>query len=508
MNRIIATLALAAAAFTSTMALGRDTETYPPTVPLMLPATDNFLQSFVRLINKSDQAGEVRITAVDDGGNVYDTVTVQLAALQTFHFNSGDLTDGNAKKGVDGGIGAPMRGTWRLTIDTTLDVEALSYTRARDGFLTATHELLPAGDDGYLVKTFNPASNETQQSRLRLINWGAEDETVQIEGVDDGGNSTGPVSLTLPAGQSRTLTAIDLEQGAEGLEGMLGDGTGKWQLIVRGNAGSIVAQSLLYASSGHVSNLSAAGFAVSRPVGDLHGNSIGYETFLAIGGEQPGWIYPAGDVDLFGVNVPESGTLTVYTTGSTDTRGELQPGAIDIPAYEPYYTDNDRGEGTNFRMEADVADGGYYYISVAGFDAATGSYTLHTEFVQDDHGDLHGNDFFDATMLAIDGAQPGRIYPVHDVDWFRINVADSGTLTVYTTGYFPTLGNLYDVARRRIARYQGGGQGGEDTNFRISRRVDAGTYFVTVRSGGSPGSDGRYRGRTGDYAIHAEFTPN
>lgn len=474
----------------------------------MLPASDSFLQSFVRLINKSNEAGEVSITAVDDGGNVYDTVTVQLAALQTLHFNSGDLADGNANKGIGDGIGAPMQGNWRLQIDTALDVEALSYIRARDGFLTAMHELLPAGDDGYQVKIFNPASNETQQSRLRLINWGAEDETVRIEGVDDGGSSVWPISLTLPAGQSRTLTAIDLEQGAEGLDGTLGDGTGKWQLIVRGNAGSVAAQSLLYASSGHVSNLSAAGrLAVSRAAGDLHGNSIVYATTLAIGREQAGWIYPAGDIDVFGVKLRESGTLTVYTTGSTDTSGELQPGAIDIDAYAPFYTDNYSGEGTNFRMEADVADGGYYYISVAGVDAATGSYTLHTEFVQDDHGDLHGNDFFDATTLAIGGEQPGRIYPVHDIDWFRVNVADSGTLTLYTTGYFATTGFLRDVARRRIA-YQFGGLDGEETNFRINRRVDAGTYFVTVGATGYRRSDGRIQGTTGDYAIHAEFTPN
>ena len=257
---IIATLA-AAAAFLTTMAHGQDAETYRPTVPLMLPATDSFLQSFVRLINKSNEAGEVSITAVDDGGNVYDTVTIQLAALQTFHFNSGDLTDGNANKGIGDGIGAPMQGNWRLQIETDLDVEALSFTRARDGFLTATHELLPAGNGGYLVKIFNPASNTTQQSRLRLINWGAEDETVRIEGVDDGGNRAGPVSLTLPAGHSRILTAVDLEEGAEGLEGTLGDGSGKWQLNVRGNARSIAAQSLLYASSGHISNISAEGFS-------------------------------------------------------------------------------------------------------------------------------------------------------------------------------------------------------------------------------------------------------
>ena len=286
-----AIIAALAAAFLSTMAHGQ--ETYRPTVPLMLPATDSFLQSFVRLINKSNQAGEVRITAVDDGGTVYDTVTVQLAALQTFHFNSGDLTDGNANKGISEGIGSPRQGNWRLQIETNLDVEALSFTRARDGFLTATHELLPEGDDGYLVKIFNPASNTTQQSRLRLINWGSDNETVRINAVDDGGNRRGPVSLTLPAGQSRTLTAVDLEEGAEGLEGSLGDGRGKWQLNVRGNVRSIVAQSLLYASSGHISNLSAEGFAAEEI--DSGGGTMIYSA-LAVG-NKPGRGITFGPVD-------------------------------------------------------------------------------------------------------------------------------------------------------------------------------------------------------------------
>ena len=106
---------------------GQDAETYRPTVPLMLPATDSFLQSFVRLINESDQAGEVEITAVDDGGNVFEPVIIQLAAGQTIHFNSGDLTDGNANKGIDGGIGAPMQGNWRLSVETNLDVQVLSF---------------------------------------------------------------------------------------------------------------------------------------------------------------------------------------------------------------------------------------------------------------------------------------------------------------------------------------------------------------------------------------------
>ena len=224
------------------MAHGQDAETYRPTVPLMLPASDSFLQSFVRLINESDQAGEVEITAVDDGGNVFEPVIIQLATGQTIHFNSGDLTDGNANKGIDGGIGAPMQGNWRLSVETNLDVQVLSFIRTRDGFLTAMHDVLP-GTEYLSAKIFNPASNTRQQSRLRLINWDAEDAAVRIEGMDDGNAVRGPVALTLPAGHSRTLTAVDLEEGAEGLEGTLGDGMGKWQLTLRGELQSLALQS-------------------------------------------------------------------------------------------------------------------------------------------------------------------------------------------------------------------------------------------------------------------------
>ena len=90
----VATLALCAA-IASPVAYGQR-----PHVPLMLPASDSVRQSFVRVINYSDVAGNVRITAIDDGGNVSGTVTIRLAADQTYHFNSSDLTDGNANKGI------------------------------------------------------------------------------------------------------------------------------------------------------------------------------------------------------------------------------------------------------------------------------------------------------------------------------------------------------------------------------------------------------------------------
>ena len=52
-----------------------------------------------------------------------------------------------------------------------------------------------------------------QASSLRFVNTGAEDESVSIKGVDDCGNAARPVSLTLLAGESRTLSALTSRTG-------------------------------------------------------------------------------------------------------------------------------------------------------------------------------------------------------------------------------------------------------------------------------------------------------
>ena len=229
--------------------------------PLMVSASDSMRQGFVRIINESGESGSVRILAFDDAGTEAEPIEIQLGANQSLHFNSNDLEGGNAAKGINAGIGSPMRGDWRLDVETALNVRVLSFVRTTDGFLTAMGEVLPRGADGRLAAhVFNPGSNMNQESRLRLVNTRANAERVSIEGVDDQGGRGGPVTLTLAAGESRTLSAFDLENGAQGLTGTLGDGAGKWRLFI--TAGQAVeGMSLLEAVSGHLTNISAMGVA-------------------------------------------------------------------------------------------------------------------------------------------------------------------------------------------------------------------------------------------------------
>ena len=184
----------------------------PALAGLFPRASDMVRQGFVRVLNHSAEAGEVTVAAIDDGGMRAGPVVLTLAGDATAHFNSDDLEAGNADKGLPDGVGPPGEGDWRLELASELDIEVLSYIRTEDGFLTAMHDVAPMSDGEHRVAIFNPAVNLDQMSRLRLINPTAEDAEVTATGVDDDGASPGTaVVIDLPAGESATLTATDLE---------------------------------------------------------------------------------------------------------------------------------------------------------------------------------------------------------------------------------------------------------------------------------------------------------
>ena len=226
-------------------------------LPLFLSASHPERESFGRIINRSTRSGIVAIHAIDDAGQRFGPAVLSLAAEQTMHFNSADLEWGNAAKGLVAGVG-PGEGDWRLRFDTDLDIEALAYVRTRDGFLTSMNALVPKSDGRLEVVFFNPASNRSQASRLRLVNPATEPATISITGVDDAGVAApeGSIALTMPADTATTITAQQLEAGADHFAGRFGDGEGKWQLFIEADQ-DIQAMSLLESETGHLANLSS-----------------------------------------------------------------------------------------------------------------------------------------------------------------------------------------------------------------------------------------------------------
>ena len=228
-------------------------------LPLVTEASNLQRQGFVRLINNSNRLGTVVIHAVDDSGRRFGATSLTMDSKQSLNFNSQDLEQGNSSLGLFGGVGNGT-GDWRVELRSDLDIAARAYIRTTDGFLTSMHQVAEEAGSGsmrYYIPFFNPASNTSLVSLLRIINSGPSSANVEITGVDAQGNSApgGSVRLTLQGGGARLLSAQQLENGDSGLTGRLGQGQGKWQLHVSANR-SLQVLGLMRTRSGHLSNLS------------------------------------------------------------------------------------------------------------------------------------------------------------------------------------------------------------------------------------------------------------
>lgn len=227
-------------------------------IPLFLSASHPHRQGFVRIINHSDATASVRIEATDDSGHAPRAIALSIRAGESVHFNSDDLEDGNPGKGLPRGIGGG-EGDWRLEVSTSLSIEPLAYVRTADGFLTSMHDTVESAHMQHHVPFFNPGSNHSQQSRLRLINPESREVEVTISGVDDRGELAhgGEVHVTLSPRGARMITAQQLENGSATLRGSLGDGEGKWRLFIEAEH-AIYVMSLLQSVTGNLTNLSTS----------------------------------------------------------------------------------------------------------------------------------------------------------------------------------------------------------------------------------------------------------
>ena len=227
-------------------------------VPLF-PGTsdDSGMQGLVRVINLTDLSGSLAIDASDESDTDYEPLALTLDAHGALQFDAEDLETGDAELGLSAGIG-PGSGDWRLGLSSDLDIDVLPYIRAdNDGLPTPMFETVPGIGNRHRVAIFNPGSNRTQVSQLRLVNRASVAANVTITGLDDRATSPGAeVELSVPVGEVETLTAQELEAGREDFEGNLGDGAGKWRLLIEADA-PIEVMNLLASPTGHLTNLSS-----------------------------------------------------------------------------------------------------------------------------------------------------------------------------------------------------------------------------------------------------------
>lgn len=89
-------------------------------------------------------------------------------------------------------------------------------------------------------------------------------------------------------------------------------------------------------------------------------------------------IATAGEEDWFKFEVNGNGAHNLYTTGSTDTKVEFYKRTW-YGSYKLIDSNDDGGEGLNFRLELGLEMNVDYYVKVTAYGDKTGSYTLRIE---------------------------------------------------------------------------------------------------------------------------------
>ena len=242
---------------------------------------------------------------------------------------------------------------------------------------------------------------------------------------------------------------------------------------------------------------------------DDHGDYFSVATTLSLRSPAAGRIDPGFDQDVFKLDLSgASGTTDVwiYTTGDLDTRGWLYDSSGDLLVFngDSYIA----GRETGFSLRSNLPRG-VYYISVRSWltadgDYATGDYTLHAEAVTDP-GSATGT----AATLSLDSPTPGMIDTANDADYFRLVLAESKNLVIYTKGLdlsdsdrlfpiFPLDSAVLDNNGTEISvNVYTEETSGERWGFRIEDDFGPGTYYVKVTA---PASDTTY---PVPYTIHA-----
>ena len=222
-------------------------------MPMFLPASDSAQQSFARIINLSEETGEVMIGAVDESGRRSGPIKFTLEPHAVKHFSSADLEQGG--EGISGRAGTG-RGVWRLELSTPLEIEPLALLGTADAVAGRADGRMISGQPG--LGLFVPRADGGSGSVLRLVNRGDQAAEVTLAGVDDDGEeSVGSVRLQLRPNASRMLSAREIEAGGSGLTGRIGDGTGMWRIEMTAPP-AVLAMNLKTSRSGGFTDLSNA----------------------------------------------------------------------------------------------------------------------------------------------------------------------------------------------------------------------------------------------------------
>jgi len=401
-----------------------------------------------------------------------------------------------------------------------LGTAATNLETAADAFHTRfqIRATVESGDESYvLVVALADAATTTAQTLAVQFHGAIEvGDTATREGLDghlDPGevedrsiHITAPGLLTLETtGGTDTVGTFDTDFKAES-----GGSGGNFRLVLPIDADAAVADARTLLVGGQTSTLTGS-YTLSMDFKVAMGTTatpsqITVET-------APGWgatAIPADDTtlqidgstdeDYFVFESSADGFLTVEAADAAGaTEDANTTGTLYGPSGQIAMDSNSAGDHFKFRVPAN--DMVLHLVKVTG---TTGQYLLRFTFQSVTAQGTSATSLASTDSCPPDPADPDStaanlICPSADSgaqerDRYLIDIMESGTLYVQTTGDTDTRGTLYGPDGKNLREDDNSGQG---TNFRIAVRVNPGLHIVEVR--------GQNRDTTGPYGLVTNF---
>jgi hypothetical protein len=198
----------------------------------------------------------------------------------------------------------------------------------------------------------------------------------------------------------------------------------------------------------------------------------------------------SGQKQLYSVRTTQAGLYTVETTGGTDTFLEAYDASFSL-----IDSDDDGGEDYNARIGVFAEANKVYYFILRGYNSdESGPYRISTSFEAVNTGGANNTSRSAAVTLSLGEAVSVFFTTSDQSRWFVYQASRTVNFVVQTRGNMDTVLCLYDNNGNLLE--ENDDYSDDSYNALISRRLNAGTYYIEVKT---------YGGGTGRCTLHAEI---
>lgn len=216
-------------------------------------------------------------------------------------------------------------------------------------------------------------------------------------------------------------------------------------------------------------------------------NSVGAATLLALGDEARANVLPKGDVDFYAIDVPAQGAITVSLTESPENLDlSFRVLTANHDALTGWYGPLSKG-GDNIQ-EVDIGVPGRYLLEVRdgrNDERAPQPYRITVSLEETGDSFEPNNAIGHAALVGFGDAVTGTILPKGDVDWYRVDAGQAGSLRAAISESPENLDmslRFFDANLNAISGWIGPTAAGGPVDAEIKIKT-AGSYFIEVRDG-------------------------